>query len=63
MMQLQQGPVIPVKAQPNIYTLLLIIAILILAVTIGFVLHNLMSADRYGQTLEQIFGKLSELPQ
>lgn len=47
-----QGPVVRVKAQPDIYTLLLIVGILCLAVTIGVVLHNLMTA--YGLTFVDI---------
>ena len=48
-----QGPVVRVKPQPDIYTLLLILAILFLAVTIGIVLHDLMTT--YGMTFGEIF--------
>ena len=56
------GPVVRVKAQPDVYTILLILAILLLAATIGIVLYDLMV--QYGMTLEEVFtgkvkGKLS----
>ena len=47
-----QGPVIEVKPQPNIYTLLLIVAILAVAVTVGFVLYNLLSDPPAGYGLD-----------
>ncbi len=45
-----QGQAVRVKPQPSIYTLLIIVGILVLGVTIGLVLHNLLSAppDGYG---------------
>jgi len=58
-----QGPVVQVKPQPGIYTLLLIVAILALAATIGIVLYNLLSSLPDGYGLE--FGALidaSKLP-
>jgi hypothetical protein len=56
-----QGPVVKVKPQPDLYTLLLILAILILAVTIGVVLYDLMA--NYGMTLGEILtGKTKGLP-
>ena len=45
--------VIPVKPQPNVYTVLLIVAILALIVSISIVLYNLMT--NYGMTFAQIF--------
>ncbi len=53
-----QGPVIRVKPQPTIYTLLIIVAILVLGVTLGFVLHNLLTAspDGYGLSFGELFG-------
>jgi|GEM_PF-1296264 len=53
-----QGPVVPVKPQPDIYTLLTLITFLVLVVTIGIVLNNLMSPvveGGYGLTFEQLF--------
>ena len=52
-----QGPVIRVKPQPTIYTLLIIVAILALAVTLGFVLHNLLTAppSGYGLSVGDLF--------
>ena len=60
MAQLPNQPaVVQVKRQPNIYTVLLIVAILALAITIGFVLYNLMaemgSDGGYDMTLGEIF--------
>lgn len=50
-----QGPVVMVKPQPNIYTIMIIIAALVLAIGLGVMLYNLMSADGYGMTLGQVF--------
>lgn len=50
------GPVVPVKRQPNIYTVLLLAAIVALAVTLGVVLYTLMSPTPQGYGLE--FGDL-----
>ena len=56
-----QGPVVRVRPQPDVYTLLLILAVLVLAVTIGIVLHDLMTT--YGMTLGEILtGKSKGLP-
>jgi hypothetical protein len=56
-----RNPVITVKPQPNIYTLLVIVAIIMLAVGLGLVLHNLM-VD-YGLSFSQVFDPRSiELP-
>ena len=58
-----QGPVIQVKPQPGIYTLLLIVAILALVVTIGIVLYNLLSSLPNGYGLELgTFFDASRLP-
>jgi len=54
----QQGPVVPVKPQANIYTLLLIVSILVLTVTIGIVLWKLMSSvdnGGYGLQFSNLF--------
>ncbi|HAU36199.1 MAG TPA: hypothetical protein DCX07_00595 [Phycisphaerales bacterium] len=56
-----QGPVVPVKPQADIYTLLLIIAVVVLIVTIGVVLHNLMGSEGYGLSLGDLF-KPHEIP-
>ncbi len=48
-----RSPVVKVKPQPNIYTLLLVLAIIFLAVTVGIVMHNLMTA--YGMTFAELF--------
>jgi hypothetical protein len=38
-----QGPVVPVKAEPNIYTVLLIIAVIGMAVAVGISLNDLLN--------------------
>lgn len=40
---LSRSSLAEVKAQPNIYTIMLIVGILALAMTIGLVLYNLLS--------------------
>jgi hypothetical protein len=47
------GAVVRVKPQPDIYTLLVILAVLVMAVAVGFVAHNLMV--NYGLTFQQLF--------
>ena len=47
------GPVVRVKPQPDIYTLLLAIAIVVLAVAVGVVVQNLLST--YGLSFGQLF--------
>ncbi len=52
-----QGPVVRVKPQPNVYTVLLVVAILMVAVAIYFGLDKLMSPiaeGGYGMQFEQI---------
>lgn len=51
------APVVAVKPQPDVYTVLLIVAILALGVSIGLVLYNLMSAppDGYGMSFGTLF--------
>ena len=58
-----KGPVVHAKPQPDIYTLLMIIAILALALTMGLVLHNLMAAvpDGYGLSLGELFQPLADV--
>ena len=51
-------PVVRVKPQPNIYTILIIVAILALAITIGLVLHNLMAETGPGGGYGMSFGDL-----
>jgi hypothetical protein len=51
------APVVTVKAEPDVYTVLLIVAILALGVSIGLVLYNLMSAppDGYDMSFGTLF--------
>ncbi len=51
-----RGPVVRVKPQSNVYTVLLLVAILVLAAAIGIVLHNLMTV--YGLSLGELFQTL-----
>ncbi|KKL93693.1 hypothetical protein LCGC14_1872130 [marine sediment metagenome] len=53
MTELSSGPVVKVKPQSNIYTLLLVVAIVCLAVTVGVVVNDLMS--NYGLTFQELF--------
>lgn len=48
-----QSPLVRVKPQPDIYTLLLIVAIIFLAVTVGMVMYNLTTT--YGLTFAEMF--------
>jgi len=53
-----KGPVVEVKPQPNIYTILLLVAVLALGTTIGFVMHNLLTPlekGGYGVPFEKVF--------
>ena len=50
---LDQTPVVRVKPQPDVYTILLILAILLLATSIGVALYDLMNT--YGMTFTEIF--------
>lgn len=56
----QQGPIVPIQPQPNIYTVLLIIAVFVLAVAFGVAVHNLIA--NYGMTFGDIFGPSTQLP-
>ena len=58
-----QGPVVYAKPQPNIYTVLLIVANLALLVTIGVVLYNLMASPPagYGLRFGDLFAPLKTL--
>lgn len=58
-----QGPVVQIKPQPNIYTMLIYIAILALAVAIGVGLYALMAEPPagYGMTIGDLFAPLKEL--
>ncbi len=60
----QQGPVIPVKAQANVYTVLLIIAVIALCVAIGVVIWKLTTEPPtgYGLPIKHIFKPSTPLP-
>lgn len=62
MSQLSSQSPIVVAPQPNIYSVLLAVAAFVLAVTIGFVLYNLMSQAGYGLSFSEVFTGLRELP-
>ena len=53
------GPIVR-KPQPDVYTLLLLVAILLLAVGIGVVLHNLTTT--YGMSVGDIFSGKTNVP-
>lgn len=46
-------PVVTVKPQPDIYTLLLILAVLALGSVVGYLIYNLMTV--YGLTFQELF--------
>jgi len=48
-----QGPLVKIKPQDNVYTALLAVAILFLAVAAGIVMHSLMV--NYGLSFGDIF--------
>lgn len=54
-----QGPVVRGKPQPNVYTMLLIVAIVVLIATVGIVIHNLMTV--YGLSFADLF-KVHKIP-
>ena len=54
-------PVVSVKPQSNIYTLLLILAILALGATIGLVLYDLMSPEGYDMEFADVFVPLKDM--
>ncbi len=62
MTQSMNKPVVQVQPQPSIYTVLIIVAILALAVTIGMVLYDLMSASGYGMGFGEVLNPLKEVP-
>jgi len=53
MSTISPGQVVRVKPQSNIYTLLLVLAILFLGATVGIMLYDLMTT--YGMTFASIF--------
>ena len=54
-------PVVSVKPQADIYTLLVAVAILALAVGIGLALWDLMSQEGYGMAFGDIFLPLKDM--
>ena len=48
-----QGPVVRVKPQSNIYTVLLVLGVIVLAAAIGIVAYDLMTT--YGLSFGQLF--------
>ena len=58
-----QGPLIRIRSQPDVYTVMLIVAAVALAGTIALVMYDLTAAppDGYGQTFGQLFEPLKEL--
>jgi hypothetical protein len=62
MTQAPPQPTVTVKPNPNVYTALLLAAIVVMVVTVAFVLRNLMSPDGYALQLGDLFGKV-EIPQ
>ena len=61
--QLPQTPLVESRPQPNIYTVLILIAVLALGLTVGLVFSNLTAAppDGYGLKFEQLFDPITKL--
>jgi len=59
-----QGPVVEAKPQPNVYTVLLIVAILAMVVAIAAVGYRLMAASPQGYdlTFKDLFEPVKALP-
>jgi hypothetical protein len=57
MTQSPQGPIVQVRAQPNVYTVMLFVAIVALTLAVGVVLWRLTSdaPTGYGLTFGQMF--------
>ena len=53
MTQMTQGPVVTVKPQANVYTVLLIIAILAMAAAVGVLMFDM--TENYGMAIGDIF--------
>jgi len=58
-----QGPVVQVKPQPNIYTLMILVAIIVLVVTIALVLRNLLATPPagYGLSFSEVFTGMEQI--
>lgn len=54
-------PVVKAKPQPNIYTLLMVVAIITLGATIALVLCNLTSSGGYDMSFAELFGPLKDI--
>lgn len=54
-------PVVSVKPQSDIYTLLVIVTILAMAVAAGMALYDLISPEGYGMRFGDIFLPLKEM--
>lgn len=54
-------PVVSVKPQSDVYTLLVMVTILALAVAIGLTLYDLMSPEGYNMRLGDIFAPLKDM--
>ena len=62
MAELRSGqPVVSVKPQPDVYTLLVIVTILALAVAISLTLYDLMSLEGYDMSFGDIFAPLKDM--
>ena len=60
-----QGPVIQVRAQPDVYTVLMLVAIIALTVAVvvaGWKLMTPVTDGGYGLTIGQLFQPVDKLP-
>ncbi len=56
-----EQPVVSVKPQSDVYTLLVIVTILALAVAVGLTLYDLMSPEGYAMRFGDIFAPLKDM--
>ncbi len=52
----------PAKPAPNVYTAMLVVAILAMTITIVLVMVNLTSESGYGLSAGEVFGGFSGVP-
>ncbi len=56
-----QQNIVSAKPQPNIYTVLLIVTLICMAITVAFGLWNLMSSDGYGLGFGDLFSSVEKI--
>ena len=54
------NPVVQVKPQANVYTVLMLVAIVVLGAALGMLLQQLLSSTGYGLSAGDLFGPLAK---